>query len=157
MNAMLHPIEKQWLDGARVGDVIVRVKDLRSVILADLLKGTLTQEERTSRWRQLTDCYYAQTLSMYPEGYLDEGARGHLTPERIVETVQRLEEDLTDHVTVHPVWRAEFRIGKAIEIDPTQRKARGGDAIMQNLREKLLSLLEIEDWWPPQLVTPFES
>lgn len=42
INAMLHPIEKQWLDGARVGDVIVRVKDLRSVILADLLKGTLT-------------------------------------------------------------------------------------------------------------------
>jgi hypothetical protein len=157
INAMLHPIEKQWLDGARVGDVIVRVKDLRSVILADLLKGTLTTEERTSRWRQLTDCYYAQTLSMYPEGYLDEGVRGDLTPERIVETVQRLEEDLTDHVTVHPAWSVEFRIGKAIEIDPTQRKTRGGDAIMQQLREQMLSLLEIEDWWPPQPVTPFEN
>ncbi len=157
INAMLHPIEKQWLDGARVGDVIVRVKDLRSVILADLLKGTLTPEERTSRWRQLTDCYYAQTLSMYPEGYLDEGVRGHLTPERIVETVQRLEEDLTDHVTVHPAWRVEFRIGKAMVIDPTQRRARGGDLIMQNLREQMLSLLAIEDWWPPQPVTPFEG
>ena len=157
INAMLHPIEKQWLDGARVGDVIVRVKDLRSVILADLLKGTLTPEERTSRWRQLTDCYYAQTLSMYPEGYLDEGVRGRMTPERIVETVQRLEEDLTDHVTVHPVWRVEFRIGEAMVIDPTQRKSRGGDVIMQNLREQLLGLLEIEDWWPPQPVTPFTS
>lgn len=157
INAMLHPIEKQWLDGARVGDVIVRVKDLRSVILADLLKGTLTAEERTSRWRQLTDCYYAQTLSMYPEGYLDEGVRGHLTPERIVETVQRLEEDLTDHVTVHPAWGVEFRIGKAIEIDPAQRRTRGGDTIMQQLREQMLSLLQIEDWWLPQPVTPFEG
>jgi hypothetical protein len=107
---MLHPIEKQWLDGARVGDVIVRVKDLRSVILADLLKGTLTPEERTSRWRQLTDCYYAQTLSMYPEGYLDSGVRGNLTPERIVETVQRLEEDLDrpcDCSSCVAVWSSE--------------------------------------------------
>lgn len=152
---MLHPIEKQWLGGARVGDVIVRVKDLRSVILADLLKGTLSPEERTSRWRQLTDCYYGQTLSMYPEGYLDDGVKGNLTPERIVETVQRLEEDLTDHVTVQPAWRVEFRIGEAMVIDPTQKKSRGGDIIMQTLRDRILTLLEIEDWWPPQPVTPF--
>ena len=157
IKAMLHPRERQWLGGARVGDVIVRVKDLRSVILADLLKGTLTMEERTSRWRQRTDCYYGQTLSMYPEGYLDDGVKGTLTPERIVETVQRLEEDLTDHVTVKPVWRVEFRIGEAIVVDPTQKKSRGGDILMQSLRERILGLLEIEDWWPPQPVTPFEG
>ena len=157
INALLHPIEKQWLGGPRIGDVIVRVKDLRSAILSDLLKGTQTPEERTLRWRQLTDCYYAQTLSMYPEGYLDDGVKGRLTPERIVETIQRLEEDLTDHVTAHPVWRVEFRIGEAIVLDPTQKKVRGSDPIMQTLREKMLGLLEIEDWWPPQTVTTVEA
>ncbi len=58
---------------------------------------------------------------------------------------------------MHQAWRGEFRIGEAMAIDPTQRKSRGGDAIMQNLRERILGLLEIEDWWPPQPVTPFEE
>ena len=58
---------------------------------------------------------------------------------------------------MHPAWRVEFRIGEAMVIDPTQRKSRGGDVIMQNLRERILNLLEIEDWWPPQPVTPFEE
>ncbi|HQZ65947.1 MAG TPA: 1-acyl-sn-glycerol-3-phosphate acyltransferase [Planctomycetaceae bacterium] len=156
INSLLHPIEKQWLGAARLGDVIVRVKDLRSAILPEMLKGTLTSEERTSCWRQLTDCYYAQTLSMYPEGYLDDGPKGKLTPERIMETIQRLEEDLTDRVTAQPVWKVEFRIGEAMVIDPTQKKVRGTDPVSQTLRDHMLSLLEIEDWWPPQPVTTVE-
>lgn len=157
INALLNPIEVQWLGGPRRGDVIVRVKDLRSAILPELLKGTLSAEERASCWRQLTDCYYGQTLSMYPEGYLDEDGTGGLTPERIIETLQRLEEDLTDRITVLPVWRAEFRIGEAIVLDPLQKKSRGVDPVMQTLREKMLGLLRIQDWWPPMPPTAVEK
>lgn len=152
INAVLQPAERKWLGKARVGDVISRVKDIRSAIVPELLKGNLSEEEKSHRWRQLTDCYYAQTLSMYPIDYLDDGLRGTVTPERLAETVHRLEEDMTDHVTSHPCWQCEFSIGEAIEVDPG-RKPRGPDPLMQTLRTQMLGLLQVEDWWPPESVT----
>jgi 1-acyl-sn-glycerol-3-phosphate acyltransferase len=151
MNSLLQPAERQWLGKARTGDVISRVKDIRSAIVPDLLKGQLSEAEKRDRWRQLTDCYYAQTLSMYPVDYLDEGLRGIVTPERIAETVYRLEEDLTDRVTIRPSWRVDFSIGEAITVDPG-RKPRGTDPLTQTLRSKMLELLKIDDWWPPEAV-----
>ncbi len=156
INGLLQPLERQWHGKARTGDVVSRVKDLRTSIVLELLKGQLSETERKDRWRQLTDCYYAQTLSMYPEAYLDDGIRGPLTPERIAETVHRLEEDLTDRVTPFPAWKVEFRIGKAIEVD-TGRKPRGVDPLMQTLRAEMLNLLQVEDWWPPEPVSIVEE
>lgn len=151
INGILQPAERQWLGKARTGDVVSRVKDIRSAIVPELLRGHLSEDEQRLRWRQLTDCYYAQTLSMYPIDYLDEGARGPVTPERIAETVHRLEEDLTDKVTHQECWRVDFRIGPAIEVDPG-RKPRGPDVLMQTLRSEMLRLLSVEDWWPPEPV-----
>jgi hypothetical protein len=156
VNSILQPLERQWLGKARTGDVISRVKELRSAIVPDLLKGRLSEAERRNRWRQLTDCYYAQTLSMYPQDYLDPDVRGTVTPERIAETVHRLEEDLTDRVTATPAWQVDFSIGEAIEVSPG-RKPRGTDPLMQTLRSKMLELLRIEDWWPPEPVTVVEE
>jgi 1-acyl-sn-glycerol-3-phosphate acyltransferase len=151
LNAILHPFERQWLGKARTGDVISRVKELRAAIVPGLLRGTLSEAETRQRWRQLTDCYYAQTMAMYPDDYLEDGVRGALTPERIAETVHRIEEDMTDKVTPHPSWRVEFSIGEAIEVDPG-RKPRGVDPLMDTLRRRMLELLKIEDWWPPEPV-----
>lgn len=152
IDGMLQPSEKEWFGQAKKGDVISRVKDLRSAILPTLLKEQHPPEERRRRWRQLTDCYYAQTLSMYPEDYLEEGTRGRVTPERIAETVHRLEEDLTDKVVPQPCWHVSFRIGEPIAVDPG-RKPRGPDPLMQSLRSRMLELLDIQDWWPPEPVT----
>ena len=151
INSILQPCELQYLGKAKTGDVISRVKDIRSAIVPELLRGNLPSEEKSLRWRQLTDCYYAQTLSMYPVDYLDDGNRGIVTPERIAETVHRLEEDLTDSTTVQPCWKVEFNIGEAIAVDPG-KKPRGSDPLMQTLRSNMLSLLNIEDWWPPEPV-----
>lgn len=156
LNSILQPFERQWLGKARTGDTISRVKDLRSAIVPDLLKGSLSDSEKRQRWRQLTDCYYAQTMAMYPQDYLDEGIRGPVTPERIAETVHRLEEDLTDKVTPHPSWRVEFSIGEAIEVEPG-RKPRGSDPLMDTLRSRMLGLLGIEDWWPPEPVVAVDT
>jgi 1-acyl-sn-glycerol-3-phosphate acyltransferase len=149
---ILQPLERKWLKRPRTGDAVARVKDLRSAIVPELTRGNLPEAERRDRWRQLTDCYYAQTLAMYPVDYLNDGVRGPATPERYVETVQRLEEDLTDKVTVMPVWKVRFRVGEAMEVDPSQKKSRDGDPLMQELRARMLELLEIPDWWPPKPV-----
>lgn len=151
IDSMLQPCEREWFGQAKKGDVISRVKDIRSAILPTLLKEQHAPEEHRRRWRQLTDCYYAQTLSMYPEDYLEEGKRGHVTPERIAETVHRLEEDLTDKVVPFPAWHVTFRIGEPIAVDPG-RKPRGPDPLMQTLRSRMLELLQVEDWWPPEPV-----
>ena len=149
---VLQPSERRWLGKPRSGDVIIRVKDLRAAILPELLRGNLTPQETRERWKVLTNCYYCQTLSLYPEGYLDADERGPLTPERIVETVHRLEEDLTDRVTMHPEWRVHFRIGEPIPADAA-KKPRGEDPLQKELRQRMLQLLGIQDWWPMDPMT----
>ncbi|MFM7037755.1 MAG: lysophospholipid acyltransferase family protein [Planctomycetaceae bacterium] len=150
MDAVLHPCEVRWLGGPKQGDPVGRVKDLRTTILAELLQKKLSSAEVAERWRALTDCYYVQTLSLYPEHYLDDDqAHGKVTPERLAETVHRLEEDLTDRITLRPEWKVEFRIGPAIPVE-VSRRSRGTDPLMQQLRTDMLQLLGVEDWWPPE-------
>lgn len=153
IDAVLHPCESRWLGGPRQGDAVGRVKDLRTAILAELQQQQLSPADVAERWRALTDCYYTQTLSLYPEHYLDDdGTHGVVTPERIAETVHRLEEDLTDRVTLQPEWKVEFRIGAAIPVE-VGRRSRDGDPTMQQLRTQMLQLLGVEDWWPPEAVS----
>ena len=142
--------EREWLGGARQGDVIVRVKDLRTVILADMVNGTVDAKEHKRRWRLLTDLYYSQCLSLYPDGYLDDDRHGTATPDRLFETVERMEEDMTDRVTNREDINVDITIGEAIDVDPTARRSRNGDPLMQQLRDRMLDLLKIDDWWPPQ-------
>lgn len=151
-NAICHPLEQRWFGAARSGDIIGRVKDLRSAILPGLLEGKLPDKDQQSLRRQLADAYYVQCLSLYPAGYLEEGVCGPVTPERLAETLHRLEEDLTDHVTLRPEWHVEIRIGPPIEVDPNKKRSRAGDEIMIDLREKMLSLLGVDDLWPPESI-----
>lgn len=158
IDAVLHPQEKEWLGQCRAGDVISRVKDLRSAMLPVLLNGSLAEDKRRECWRQLTDSYYLQCLSMYPPNYLDEDVRGPVTRERFAETVHRLEEDMTDFTTVRPEWHVRIQIGDPIEVDPAQKRARGqNDPLMETLRDRMLSLLGVSDWWPPVSVTSVDS
>ena len=153
---VLQPYERRWFGRPRTGDVVIRVKDLRVAILPELLRGNLSPQETRERWKVLTNCYYCQTLSLYPEGYLDPGERGSVTPERIVETVHRLEEDLTDRVTLRPEWRVHFRIGEPIPAE-AGRKPRGEDPLLKELRQRMLQLLGIQDWWPMDPMTVLEE
>lgn len=156
LNRILHAQESEYLGGHRSGDVVARVKDLRSAMLPELLAGTLSAAERNHRWRQLTDSYYAQCLSMYPREYLTPGARGPVTAERVVEMVLRLEEDMTDQMTVIPAWHVDIQIGEPIEVESERRRSRQPDPLMTELRSRMLDLLGLRDWWPPDPVRKTE-
>ena len=120
-------------------------------ILGDSRQGPL--RERIQFLLDTVLCpYYVQSLSLYPQDYLDDNVRGPLTPERIAETVHRLEEDLTDRITLKPDWRVHIRIGEPIFVE-AGRKSRGEDVVMKELRKQLLNLLGVEDWWPPEPVS----
>lgn len=147
--------EKEWLDRRRTGDPIARIKDLRIAILADMVTDDVDDKERKRRWKHLTDLYYAQCMSLHVEGYLNKSCdRYH---HRLFEIVERLEEELTDQVTIHPGLTVDISIGEALTVDPKARKVNGETPLMSNLRENMLNLLQIEDLWPPQPVIDLTS
>lgn len=140
-NAILAPMEKQWTNGNDEGHVVARVKRLRSAILPDMIKGDLDEAEKARRWRQLQDADLAQQLYHYPPNYVIEGT----SKARILETVERFEEDLTGAVSVHGPVEARLTVGDAIEVS-TGREARGeGDPLMSAIEVQLRSMLGLSE------------
>lgn len=155
VQSMLERREEEWIGKRRTGDVIGRVKDLRIALLTDMVKGKVDDAERKRRWRHLTDAYYAQSFSLHPPGYLDENLPTERLNHRMFETVERLEEELTDSVTNHKDMSVVVKVAKAIEVDPVRKKSRDGDPLMKELRGSMLGLMGVDDHWPPEPVQDF--
>jgi 1-acyl-sn-glycerol-3-phosphate acyltransferase len=140
IDAILAPLESEWTHGNRDGHPVARVKRLRSAILPDMIKGDLSEDERARRWRLLEDADLVQQLYHYPPDYVTEGA----SKGRIIETVERFEEDLTGKVTVHGPVEAKVTVGDAIEVS-TGREARGeSDPLMTAIEGQLWAMLGID-------------
>ena len=133
IDRILAPLEKEWRDGKGDSHVIARVKKLRQAILPEMAKGELPEEERARRWRQLADLYLAQQLDFYRPDYV----KMRPTPERLLETVERFEEDLTDKARVYRPMEALIEAGEAIEVNPERDRHAPTDELMQTLEERL--------------------
>jgi hypothetical protein len=138
IDRVLVPLETEWLKGKRESDIIGRVKALRTAILPDLISEKIDEAERARRWKQLSDIYLAQQLSNYPPDYFTD----HTPVERILETVERFEEDLTDKVRVHRALHVVVEIGEAIPVPPGRDRGAVSDPIMTQLRHDLATMLE---------------
>jgi hypothetical protein len=138
-DAILTPLETEWTNGNADGHVVARVKRLRSAILPDMIKGDLDETEKSRRWRLLEDADLAQQLYHYPPDYVVEGG----SMGRVIETVERFEEDLTGKVSVHGTVNATVIVGDAIEVS-TGREARGeSDPLMTAIENQLRGMLGI--------------
>jgi 1-acyl-sn-glycerol-3-phosphate acyltransferase len=135
-NAILNPLEDQWLKERHTDPVPARVKRLRTAILPDMTKGDLEEAELARRWKNLADLYLAQQLFHYPPDYLTNNP----SPERIMETIERLEEDLTDRIRVHGEIHATITVGEAIEVSP-ERPRGTADTLMTDVQGQLMSML----------------
>jgi hypothetical protein len=138
INHLLVPLENEWLKGDSDGSVVARVKKLRTAILSGMVNGEVTEEERARRWSQLADLYLAQQLSCYPPDYVEDNP----SPERLLETVERFEEDLTDVTRVYAPLRAVVSVGTAIPVNPVRERG-GDDPVMEELQNQLLAMLKI--------------
>jgi len=114
-----------------------RVKALRSALLPDLVAGALSETEKDNRWELLARLYLAQQLAFYPSGYFNPVP----TSERILETVERFEEDLTDKVRQVSPLLAVVDVGEAIEVSPERTRGAGGDPLMNAVQESIESML----------------
>jgi hypothetical protein len=134
---ILGPLEEEWLKGRQSGDVVHRVKVLRKAILPDMKGDALPPPEQERREKHLADIYLAQQLFNYPSGYFTPAP----TPERILETVERFEEDTTDIARIHRQLRAIVDVGEAIAVTPEGEYGSEGDPLMGAIREQLNALL----------------
>ena len=106
---------------------MARVKRIRTAILPDMMASQLTPDERDRRWRDLAASYYVQQISHYPRDYI---LREKNLPERVVETVERLEEDFVDEARKYEPFHAVIEVGEAIPVGTQRDRESGGDPVM---------------------------
>ena len=138
VNRILHPLEEEWLDAPQEGSVIPRIKTLRMKILPDMVNGEMSEEERARRWTQLADIYLSQQIVSYPPDYVSNQP----TVDRLLETVERYEEDLTDQVRVHGDLHAILEVGNRIEVSLKRDRKAMVDPIMNRIEEELQAMLD---------------
>jgi len=133
---LLQPLEAEYKTEARDESVISRVKKLRQAILP-AMSGAMAAPERDRRWRQLEDIYLAQQLDFYPADYV----KSRPTPERILETVERFEEDLTDTARIHRPMSVIMEVSDAIEIEGERERGKRGDPVLRKVEAALREML----------------
>ncbi len=120
--------------------VVARVKAIRSAILPDMIEKNVSEEERHQRWKQLAACYYIQQISHYPPQYVRRSKPNII--EHIVETVERFEEDFTDHATTHGPLHTVIQVGEAIPVSSKRVRGSEVDPVMEGIRTQLTDMLE---------------
>jgi hypothetical protein len=144
VNALLQPLEREWLGSHQEQNgIAIRVKNLRMKIFPDLSRAVLDEAERERRWRQLEDTYLAQQVDCYPAEYITRLP----TVDRILEVVEKFEEDLADQVRVHGKMKVIVQIGSPIEVSRERDRRAVEDPLMSQVRvqiEEMLAALQSE-------------
>ncbi|MCA9132854.1 MAG: 1-acyl-sn-glycerol-3-phosphate acyltransferase [Planctomycetales bacterium] len=133
---LLEPLEQRWL-GRRLSEPIMpRVKQLRTAIVPQLFQAEPGSVTRDELWAQLADIYIAQQIASHPPDYLQQP-----TDTRVLETVEALEEDLTDRARLHRPLHAILEVGQAIEVKAGRAPRGEQDPLMVALTASLRSML----------------
>lgn len=138
VDRLLQPLEIEWIGKTQSDHLVSRIKTLRMKILPDIIQGDISEQERERRWAQLHDIYLAQQVYSYPPDYLTAEISG----DRILETVERYEEDLTDSVKVHGNLHVIMDVGEAITVSPTRDRKADGDPLMNRIDADLQLMLD---------------
>lgn len=138
IDRLLIRLEEFWIGEAQHGPVVPRVKALRTKILPEMIAGHLSEEERKRRWDQLADIYLSQQVASYPPDYLQDNP----SVDRMLETVERYEEDLTDKVTPHPDLHAIIEVGEPIEVSTKRTRGVESDPLIVEVEQTLQAMLD---------------
>lgn len=138
VNHLLYPLEKEWLGVESNEGIAIRIKNLRMKIFPEISRGEVESDERQRRWKHLEDTYLAQQLDCYPENYV----AGFPSVTRILETIERFEEDLTDQARIHGNLKAIIDVLDPIEVSTKRVRGVEEDPLMTELREKLQGRLD---------------
>ncbi len=143
VNHLLHPLEQEWLGGPATGGIATRIKNVRMKIFPEMSRAEVDEMERKRRWQQLEETYLAQQIDCYPEQYITSWP----SVDRILETVEKFEEDLSDECRVHGNQKVILEVGEAIEVSTERDRSAKTDPLMieiQNSLEAIMSRLQRE-------------
>ena len=107
-------------------------------IFPEMTRSKLPEQERKRRWKQLEDTYLAQQIDCYPENYVID----HPSVDRILETVEKFEEDLTDQCTIHGNLKVIIDVCEPIEVCTQRVRGVAEDPLMTAIRESLTEKAE---------------
>jgi len=133
VDRLLHPLEIEWLGRTVEAGIATRIKNLRMKIFPEISRSELDIEERNRRWTQLETTYLAQQIDCYPDKYLTELR----SIDRILETVEKFEEDLRNKCRKHGQLKVILEIGEAIEVSPERDRSAVVDPLMSEIRNQL--------------------
>lgn len=134
---LMQPIEEEWLGKVQTDGIILRIKNVRMRIFPDIAHGKVNAEERARRYRQLEDTYLAQQVNFHQPDYLTENP----TYERVLETVERFEEDIKDRATVNRPYHVIMDVGEAIEVTSKRDKSLDYDPVTRSIQTALQGML----------------
>ena len=131
---LLHPLEEEWLGEHSDKGIQTRVKALRMKIFPEMTRaGELETAERERRWQHLAASYLAQQIACYPDNYIVE----YPSVDRILETVEKFEEDLFGKCRVHGHTKVIIDVGEAIEVSSKRVRGVESDPLMDSIRSQL--------------------
>ncbi|WP_164101073.1 1-acyl-sn-glycerol-3-phosphate acyltransferase [Candidatus Laterigemmans baculatus] len=135
---LMHPIERRYVGEVHRADVLTRVRTVRSKLVPLLLDPAAPEEQRQQIRRAVADVDLVQQLDSYPSGYLDPST---VTDTRVLETIERLQEDALGKSRWPGPLHAVMEVGTAIEV-PAERTTRGGsDPLLDQIGEQLREML----------------
>jgi 1-acyl-sn-glycerol-3-phosphate acyltransferase len=133
---LLHSLEEEWLGEHSDKGIQTRVKALRMKIFPEMTRSdALDDSERARRWQHLARTYLAQQIACYPDNYVVELP----SVDRILETVEKFEEDLFGKCRIHGNLKVIIDVGEAIEVSPKRERGVVSDPLMVAIRQQLES------------------
>ena len=137
---VLTVMEREWSPGAIIADdFVIRVKNLRTVLLVRLAEDGVTETQREETWKQLNELDNVhQWALLFPRDYLQPDS----PQERFVETIERMDEYFTGSLGQLGRWRVEVQIGAAIPVSTQRDKSAEVDPLMEQLKTQLQGMLD---------------
>jgi hypothetical protein len=133
VDCLLHPLEHEWRGGPQSGGIQTRVKGLRMKIFPDMSRNEVDETERARRWEQLGQTYLAQQIDCYPERYITE----YPSVDRVLETIEKFEEDLNNKCRIHGEIKVVIDVGEAIEVTGKRDRSATTDPLMATIQQRL--------------------
>ena len=144
-NSLVGMIERKHLEREQNGSIPARVKTLRGKIRKELSDpdASLSAEQERSLYDDLDTLFVAVQLYSYPGQYLREQP----TPDRIAETLLKLEEDVLGEAKYDVPRDVHVRFGEPIDVqeflrDHSLTVKTGAGPLTARLGETLQSMLD---------------
>ncbi len=147
VEGILRPLETQWLGEPQPGPSAQRIRGVRARIVPRMIEQATAARKKATRGieaeeaerhcQQLEALHLAQQLLSYPGDYLI----ARPTIDRVLETLEKLEEDMVGRARIHGDLKAIIEVAPAIPVPAERERGAKEDGVMAALESSLRELV----------------